>query len=215
MISSGVWTVDAFVLIFFSELEAHRPRLCLLTERNSLNLLASMLIHVKLSGRWPESRQPDSETDYKWVKRQQPLACCEATDECRRGQKRWSPPPNIPLHPSINPSPSRPQCSYWPTDKRKREHSLVKNNIALLSILLTCYRLVLLFSCTLASGLGFKLGQTCCFACTKQQIVKIVSQKGHCLACGSSRSNYIPAKHKWGISASGFQAKKAASREVI
>lgn len=106
----GGWWGVVFFFCCSTLLEAHGPRLCLQTERNSLNLLASMLIHVKLSDRWPESRQPGSETDYKWAKRQQPLACCGATDDSRGGQEVESsvlnPPP--PLHPSINPSPSWP-----------------------------------------------------------------------------------------------------------
>lgn len=125
------WVVKGGFLFysFFVLLEARGPRLCLQTGRNSLNLLESMLIHVKLSDRWPESQQPDSETDYKWAKRQQPLACCGATDDSRGGQEVESsvlnPPPSF--HLSINPSPLLATIhSGWLIDKGKWEHSVVK-----------------------------------------------------------------------------------------
>lgn len=127
----------------FVLLEAHRPRLCLQTERNSLNLLASMLIHVKLSDRWPESRQPDSETDYKWAKRQQPLACCGATDDSRGGQEVESSVPNPPpITPSIHqPNPLLATIhSDWLIDVGKWELSIVK----IIQFSQVCYMLQIL-----------------------------------------------------------------------
>ena len=106
-----------------------------------------MLIHVKLSDRWPESQQPDSETDYKWAKRQQPLACCGATDDSGGGQEVESsvlnPPPS--LHPSIHqPIPLLATIhSGWLIDGGKRERSDVKI-IQLCQNCVTCYGLSVL-----------------------------------------------------------------------
>lgn len=116
-------------VLIFTALQAPGLMLCLPTERNSLNLLASMLIPVKLSGRWPGSRQPDSETDYKWAKRQQPLDCCGGQPMTAEEGKRWrnapSAAPHIALHPSINPSPSWPPP--WLIDAAKARTFTAEN----------------------------------------------------------------------------------------
>lgn len=181
-----------------------------------------MLIHVKLSDRWPESQQPDSETDYKWAKRQQPLACCGATDDSRGGQEVESSVLNPPIPPSIHqPIPLLATIhSDWLIDKGKWEHSVVKI-IQLCQVLChngtdsVFYYLSITATVTMLHVTGVRIqirsSGICYSICTKQHIVKmLVNQRGHCLICGSSSCNYILAQYKWGISASGSGALRGS-----